>query len=195
MTVEYPSDRQRWDRKYGAGDGPAHFQPNRLLVDHTYLLSKGHALDVACGFGGNALFLAGQGYRVDAVDVSGVALGQLQAEAARRGVTIDLVQADLSRWTVPASRYDLITVFCYFSRSLFPILAAALCPDGLLFQANRNHSILERRPGFNPAYLASMGELSKLALGAGLEILHSGDGLPEAPDLSFLIARQPGQDS
>lgn len=190
MRIE--SDRERWDRKYQAGEGPSHFEPKQLLTQHRHLLVGGRALDVACGFGGNALYLASHGYRVDAVDASGFALSQAQAKAASRGLRINFVQADLSQWWLPAARYDLIVVFFYLNRALMPQLAAGLHPGGLLFQANRNVRFLEERPDFDPGYLLQPGELGWLARAAGLTIVHYTDGPSEQPYNSQLIARQDG---
>jgi 2-polyprenyl-3-methyl-5-hydroxy-6-metoxy-1,4-benzoquinol methylase len=189
------SDRQRWDRKYAAGEGPAHFEPKPFLVQHHHLSGGGRALDVACGFGGNALYLASLGYQVDAVDASGFALSQARAEAVRRGLQINLIQADLSRWWVPPARYDLILVFYYLNRVLMPALAAGLRPGGLLFQANRNARFLVVRPGFDPDYLLQPGELGRQARAAGLEVVYDSDkvSVREAGQDhdSRLIARKP----
>mgnify|MGYP001606565180 FL=1 len=189
------SDRQRWDRKYAAGEGPAHFEPKPFLTQHHHLLGEGRALDVACGFGGNALYLASLGYQVDAVDASGFALTQARAEAARNGLQMNVIQADLSRWWVPPARYDLILVFYYLNRALMPFLAAGLRSGGLLFQANRNARFLAVRPGFDPEYLLQPGELGRLARAAGLEVVYESDELPvtEAGQDhdSRLIARKP----
>jgi SAM-dependent methyltransferase len=168
------SDRHRWDRKYAAREGPAHFRPGRLLVEYRHLLagdgqeaagqaagssSRRLALDVACGFGGASLFLASLGYHVDAVDVSSVALAQLQTEASRRGLQVNLVQADLGRWWVPPARYDLIVIKYYLNRDLMPQLARGLRAGGLLFAETRNVRFLSVRPGFDPAFLLQLGEL------------------------------------
>jgi 2-polyprenyl-3-methyl-5-hydroxy-6-metoxy-1,4-benzoquinol methylase len=120
------SDRTRWDRKYAAGEGPAHFRPKRFLVENRHLLSGQRALDVACGFGGNAMYLASTGFQVDALDVSGIALSRARAEAIRRSLCVNWVQADLDRWWFPADRYDLVTVFFYLNRDLMPHLASTL---------------------------------------------------------------------
>ncbi len=177
--VRGESDRQRWDRKYAAGEGPAHFKAKPFLTRHHQLLVGGRALDVACGFGGNALYLASLGYLVDAVDASGFALGKARGEATRRGLPINFVQADLSRWRVPPARYDLIVVFFYLNRALMPALVAGLRPGGLLFQANRNRRFLAVRPGFDPDYLLQPGELGRLARVAGLEVVYDTDGVPD----------------
>jgi SAM-dependent methyltransferase len=185
------SDRMRWDRKYTAGEGPAHFEPNPFLAEHRQLLTGEQALDLACGFGGNALYLASLGYRVDAVDVSSVALQRAQAEATRRGLSIHWVQADLKRWWIPAAHYDLILILFYLDRSLMRQVALALRPGGLLYQANRNKRFLAVRPDFDPDYLLELGELWSMARDAGLEILHYGEVPPEGAHDSQLIARRP----
>ena len=198
------SDRERWDRKYAVREGPAHFRPSRLLVEHRHLLigtgqdaarqpagffTGQRALDVACGFGGTSLYLASLGYQVDAVDVSGVALAQCQAEASRRGLHLSLIQADLTRWWVPSTRYDLIVVRYYLNRDLMPQLSRGLRAGGLLFVETRNERYLSVRPGFDPAFLLQLGELRRFAKDAGLDVLQSADGVPEAHS-SLLIARR-----
>jgi tellurite methyltransferase len=184
------SDRSRWDRKYAAGEGPAHFEPNRLLTENRHLLTGGKALDAACGFGGNALHLVSLGYRVDAIDISGVGLAQARLEAIRRNLQINFVQADLARWWLPPERYDLIVVFFFLNRELMPRLSSALRTGGLLFQANRNRHFLKVRPDFSRDYLLAPGELQGLARKAGLEVLYHADRAPNHPHDSHLIAQR-----
>lgn len=185
------SDRERWDRKYAAGEGPAHFRPNSFLVENQQLLRGGRALDVACGFGGNALFLARLGFQVEAVDISTVGLGRAQAEALRQDLDIQWIQADLTSWWVPPERYDLIVVFYYLNRELTPHLAEGLRPGGLLFQANRNKGFLSVRPGFDPDYLLEPGELQAVARHAGLNVLDYTQTPPQKGYNSRLIAQKP----
>jgi 2-polyprenyl-3-methyl-5-hydroxy-6-metoxy-1,4-benzoquinol methylase len=185
------SARERWDRKYAAGEGPAHFEPRELLTNNRYRLTGGRALDVACGFGGNALYLASLGYEVDALDVSGVGLAQAQAEAARRGLQINFVQTDLTQWSVPTAHYDLIVVFFYLNRELMPKLAAGLRPGGLFLQCGRNAHYLATHPEFNLAFLLEPGELYRLTFDAGLDVLYFADGTPDRLHISEIIARRP----
>jgi tellurite methyltransferase len=185
------SDWERWDRKYSAGEGPTHFTPNPLLTESCHLLAGGRALDAACGFGGNALYLASLGYQVDAVDASGVGLAHAQREARRRGLRIRFIQADLDRWWVSPATYDLIAVFFYLNRGFVREAARELRSGGLLFQANRNIHFLQERPDFCRDYLLQIGELRRLALDAGLEIVHYLDGTPGEAPLTQLIARRP----
>lgn len=185
------SDRERWDRKYAAGEGPAHFQPNDFLVENQHLLRGDRALDAACGFGGNAFFLARLGFQVEAVDISAVGLARARAEARRRALDIDWLQADLTRWRIPPERYDVILVFYYLNRELTPDLAAGLRPGGLLVQANRNKRFLSVRPGFDADYLLQPGELATMARRAGLEVLYHTETPPGEGHNSRLIARKP----
>lgn len=187
------SDRERWNRRYAAGEGPAHFQSKGFLLEHADLLAGRQAMDVACGLGGNTLYLASRGYCVDAVDISEVGLVQARREAHRRGLQhkIQFVQADMDHWSLPPERYDLILVFFYLNRSLMPRLVKALRPGGLLFQANRNMRFLQVRPDFDPGYLLHIGELWQLAIDAGLEVVHYADGTLERDWDTRLIARAP----
>ena len=71
---------ERWNRVYAAADRPP--EPARVLAENAHLLpASGTALDLACGLGGNALFLAREGQTVSALDISPVALAKLDAWA------------------------------------------------------------------------------------------------------------------
>lgn len=100
-----------WDGVYDGLDRPAHETPppNALLVDEVGPLAPGTALDLGCGRGGDAIWLAGRGWRVTAVDVSGRVLDRARAHAARAGVTerIDWQRHDLTA-TFPAGTFDLV---------------------------------------------------------------------------------------
>ena len=102
-------------------------------------------------------------------------------------VPVFFVQADLTRWWVPRSQYDLIVLFYYVTKGIVPRLASGLKPGGLLFMAQRNKRTLAQRPGFNPAYLVDDGELRCLVEDAGLDVLFSSD----AGHNSTLVARLP----
>jgi tellurite methyltransferase len=200
------SDRERWNRRYANRQGPTHFEPSHLLVEHRHLiaevardasnspdggpLSGPRALDVACGFGGNSLYLASMDFQVDAVDISGVALARLQAEAKRRGLRLRLVQADLTRWWVPPVHYDLIVVTYYLNRDLMRPLSRGLRPGGLLFMETHNTRFLSERPDFDPAFLLHSGELRQFAQDTKMEVIQVADGGFEA-HTSQLVARRP----
>jgi tellurite methyltransferase len=134
--AERLGERERWNRRYSErGIAPLRRRPAIWLVDNEDLLagsSGRRALDVACGDGRNARYLAGLGLTVDAVDVSDVAIEALAAAVAQRGLPINPLRVDLTREPLPARRYDVIVQFNYLQRSLFPVLAQALVPGGVL---------------------------------------------------------------
>ncbi|MFM7204233.1 MAG: class I SAM-dependent methyltransferase [Myxococcota bacterium] len=140
-------DEARWNEKYRNGSHQEPEQPPALLLELLPTLERGRALDLACGRGRNALWLAQEGFRVQAVDLSGVALEQLRARAdARernaRGLELALYQLDLDTWEparvwgVGAPAWTLITCTRYLDRRLLSLLPTLLAPGGyLLYEA------------------------------------------------------------
>ncbi|HTY22503.1 MAG TPA: class I SAM-dependent methyltransferase [Desulfomonilaceae bacterium] len=181
------SDREKWDQRYSAepNDIPA---PDPFLVQHSNILNTGRALDLACGRGGNAVFLAERGYRVDAVDISFVALSRLRAEADRRRLDIDCVVADLDDFWLPESFYELVVVFYFFSESLVHGIKDTLKPGGLLFYATFNRRHTSVQPGFNPDYLVEPEALGKYF--AQFEILIHEPEAGEDRNISRLIGKR-----
>jgi SAM-dependent methyltransferase len=102
--------RTDWNRRYAEGDRHVTDVPNGFLVAEVTQLPPGRALDVACGAGRNAVWLAEQGWRVTAVDFSGVALSIARQLATRRDVTVDWVEADVLDWQPERRAYDLVCV-------------------------------------------------------------------------------------
>jgi SAM-dependent methyltransferase len=103
-------EREDWNRKHGEGGMLFGVEPNRFLVAEVNGLSPGRALDLACGAGRNAVWLAEQGWTVTGADFSDVALSNARALAAERGVEVEWVQADVREWVPPAGAYDLVVV-------------------------------------------------------------------------------------
>lgn len=102
-------DRQQyWDGRYGDSPRLWSGRVNAALADVTADLVPGTALDLGCGEGGDALWLAEHGWRVTGVDVSTVALERADAEARRRGLDIAWQSADLESWQ-PRDDYDLVS--------------------------------------------------------------------------------------
>jgi len=100
--------REDWNAKHGEAGLLFGAEPNRFLVAEVEGLPPGRALDLACGSGRNAVWLARQGWSVVAADFSDVALDQARALAAERGVEVEWVEADLREWKPPARAFDLV---------------------------------------------------------------------------------------
>jgi SAM-dependent methyltransferase len=126
-----------WDARYGATDTLWSFAPNRFLVEEVEPLRPGRALDLACGEGKNALWLAARGWRATAVDFSQVALDRGRGVAEREGLEIDWIAAHVIAWTAPARTFDLVAILYLHLRHglLRPVLrgaADAVAPGGVL---------------------------------------------------------------
>ena len=173
-----PSSRADWDAKHSLAAKEAVEAPAGILNELWPLLPAGAALDLACGRGRNAIFLAGHGRPVTAVDWSAAALDLLekraqtldlavrridrleQAKPGRAG--IDLVQADLERAELGADGYFLILCVQYLQRSLFPQICRALRPGGMLLFETYTKAQLDFAGGpRNPEHLLDRGELRR----------------------------------
>ena len=136
-----------WDRKYAAQELLWSAEPNRFVAEELAALAPGRAVDLACGEGRNAIWLARHGWRVTAVDFSEVALGKGRAIAERHGVTVDWVRADLLDDVALPPEQDLV-VIAYLqlpADQLATVLAAAasaLAPGGTLFVVGHDLSNL-----------------------------------------------------
>jgi tellurite methyltransferase len=122
-----------WDERYRAGE-QVFRDPAPLVVQFTRDLTPGAALDLACGPGRNALYLAQRAWRVTAVDGSPVAIDMLLARARERQVSLSTQVADLEsgEWRAPGDAFDLV-LSCYFlNRGLIPVMRSALRRGGLL---------------------------------------------------------------
>ena len=147
-------DRIKWNKRYLEKD-PGQRVP-RIVRDYIARAPVGRALDIACGTGAVSLFLAERGYRVDAVDISDVAL----AAFADRHPDIQGVCADLDTFHLAVGRYRLITNIRYLNRRLFPQIVAALQPGGMLiFETFLKSRKKEMDGGFKREYLLDEKEL------------------------------------
>jgi tellurite methyltransferase len=174
-----PSSQPEWDAKHGLAANEAAEAPVGILTELWPLLPAGAALDLACGRGRNALFLAERGRHVTAVDWSGAALDVLEERAkalkipvrriqridetkAPSRAGIDLLQTDLETVALPANRYSVILCVRYLQRSLFPQICRALRPGGMLLFETYTKAQLDFSGGpRDPAHLLNPGELRR----------------------------------
>ena len=165
------ADQERWDERYRGGRGPLLAEISPWAVSQQLHLVGGRGLDVACGAGRYTLWLATLGYQVDAVDVSAVALAQLENWAKQQGClhAIQAIQADLNSWRPLPDAYDLVLVSLYLNRDLLAPLQAAVRPEGLLLYTTYHTDLLLTHGDFRPEFLLQTGEL--LSIFAGWDIV------------------------
>jgi SAM-dependent methyltransferase len=104
-------DSQAWDRRYAGTELVWTSEPNRFLVAEAAALEPGRALDLACGEGRNAVWLAEHGWQVTGVDFSAVGLGKAAALARSQRVQADWIAADLLEWEPARAAFALVIVF------------------------------------------------------------------------------------
>ena len=144
------------------GDHSSSKEPSRLLRQLIPLLPKGRALDIACGEGRNAIFLAQNGYEVDAVDISSVAIDRVAEAVKTSGLKVNVIQADLENYEISVGTYDLIINFNYLQRSLVPAIKSGLSKGGaVVFET---YTLEQQAIGHpkNPEFLLKPNELLHL---------------------------------
>ncbi len=190
-----------WDARYARGEELHDWAPSPLLAEAVEGMPPGSALDLACGAGRHALFLAERGWRVEAVDGSAVALGLLREEARKRGVShrIRAQAADLEAmppvFAPKPAAYDLVCDFYYLDRTLWEDLRDAVRGGGLLVAAI--HVALPAEPvAGNPAFLLQTGELRALVQSWGWKVVRYAEGPSREGGhrhaTAELVARCPG---
>ncbi len=191
-------DKTLWNQKYAEGSHKW-LEPDPFLESaYDEFLSDqapGTALDVAGGVGRHALWLAKRGWKVELVDVSDVGIGfarknfekHLQGQPGLvipQTKVLDLTQVrDLGR-----ERFDLVVVFFYLQRELFPALISAIKPGGFLIYKTYTADQQKFRGGpSHPMFLLQPNEL--LHAFSSLRILHYHERMKEK-GVAELVARK-----
>src|SRR3954454_17387206 len=131
-------DAETWNARYAGVELLWGGEPNRFVAEHCADLAPGRALDLACGEGRNAIWLAGRGWDVTAVDFSSVATEHGRDLAAHDGVTVDWRVENVVTWVPHALAFDLVLiVYLQLPRDERTVVcanaAAALAPGGTFF--------------------------------------------------------------
>lgn len=143
------------------GDTCMDVQPSALLVRFGQLLPhSGLALDVACGYGQNTLYMARHGLTSTGFDLSMKTLAAGREAAARSDLKVSFVQVDLTRFSLPRNTFSVVICFKYRDPQLYPTLRATLRPGGLLVYETYTveHLKYGRKP-LSPAHLLARNEL------------------------------------
>jgi SAM-dependent methyltransferase len=183
-----------WEERYRCRERPAEdfaVAPVPLLAETAKHLPPGRALDLACGTGRNALWLAQHGWSVTAVDGAPTAIESMRRRASEASLTLDARVADLERgeYRIEPSAWDLICICYYLQRDLFETAKQGLAPGGVLIVI-----VHIAGPGEQPtAHRLRPGELESYF--RGWEILHHYEGQPSDPvhqrPVAEIVVRRP----
>jgi len=159
---------ESWDARYASGKYSSR-QPHNLLISLVGGLKAGKALDLACGTGRHAIFLAENGWRVTAVDNSKVGIEIAQKRAAEKSLEIDFRVADLEtgEFKIEENSFDLICDFYYLQRELFAAMKKGLKTGGVIVSTIHIYGADEDAGG---RFLLGESELKNYF--ADFEILH-----------------------
>ena len=167
--------------------------PSPWLLSNASLAPRGaRTLDVACGRGRHALLLAGAGYPVRAVDRDAAHVAWLGALARRLQLPLDAAVVDLEAAgaDLGTEEWELVLVFNYLHRALFPALVRSLKPGGVLLYETYTREQAKRGRPTSPDHLLEPGELPRLV--APLEVVRQREGDYEGRALASVAARRPG---
>jgi tellurite methyltransferase len=180
-------NQARWDERHaqaiaeGRGDRP----PADWVFSHASLIEaqpRGRALDIACGRGRNALYLAGFGFEVEALDGSRIAIEHLRTRAARAGLPVNARVADLSAEPLPPGPFEVIVNAFFLERALLGPISEALAPGGLLLFVTFVGGSFSLREG----------ELRSAFEHLSILEYREGPPLPGDRPRACLVARKPG---
>ena len=188
------ADREKWDERYRLGAYEDRTHPSAWLEQCVPDVAVGRALDVPCGAGRNALFLASRGFSVTGIDISAIALARAEATARSRRLSIEWIQRDLDTGHGVTGTFELIAVIHYVDLDLMRDLVDLLAPGGHLIVELHLATDQPVAGPQDPAFRVAPGALRDAA--GHLDILSYSEEIVTDPDgrtvaLARLAARQP----
>ena len=167
-----------WDQRYSEPDYAYGTEPNDFLRAMVGRLPPGRLLSLGEGEGRNAVWLAGQGFVVTAVDSSAVGLNKARRLAAERGVRIETCHADLAEFPIETEAWDaVVSIFCHLPpalrRQVHRRVVQGLRPGGMLLLEAYTPRQLAFGTGGPPLAEMTMDLIGLRSELAGLELLHA----------------------
>ena len=154
--------KQKWNHIYAAEES-ALMQPAYVLAEYAHLLpTTGCALDLACGLGSNAIFLAQHGLHAHAWDISEQAINKLARVCESNVIHVHAMVRDVQEHPPEANSFDVICVSYFLERDITTNIISALKPKGLLFYQTFVHEKVSQQGPNNPKYRLDENELLKL---------------------------------
>lgn len=189
--------RDHWDRKYAEAEQLWALTPNRSFEAEAADLAPGRALDLACGEGRHAIWLAKRGWQVTAVDFSEVAIAKARARAASEQVDIDLRCADLLEFEPEPEAFDLVLILFLQipedeRRLVLSRATAALAPGGTFVLVGHDLDNLNNGTGgpSDPSVLYTsddiVADISRLEIEKAEQVLRPADGA-DRPAIDVLV--------
>ena len=158
-------EREKWNKRYLEGSHGS-LLPDQFLVDafdryiDPIFPNKGSALDIAGGTGRHAIFLAAKGWNVLLADIAEQGIENARINAHDLAAKIEFAVEDLARFQAGARQYEVILVFFFLQREIFPELVKALKPGGLLiYKSYTRHQTNFKGGPTNPDFLFAENEL------------------------------------
>ena len=145
-------DKEKWNKKYL--NNPISNRPVKLVSDNAKLSKGNKALDIACGTGRNSIYLASLGFKVDALDISSVAINSLHGIDG-----IHAKEVDFDTYTIDENSYNLIVCTFFLKRELFPQIIKALKKDGILIYETFVYHVDNEFTPSNRSFLLEKDEL------------------------------------
>jgi SAM-dependent methyltransferase len=182
------TDREKWNNRYRGGAYVGRTWPSAFLEDWIERIPPGRALDLACGAGRNALYLAARAFDVDAVDISSEALDRARESGRRLGLRLNWLERDLDQPLALESPYQLILVVRYVNLPLIRQVAGCLAPGGFLVCEQHLATSADVIGPTNPAFRVEAGELAAVAADLRIHALEEAI-VPEPDGRSAALAR------
>lgn len=187
-------DREKWNTRYAERAAPAEREVPECLRRWVPAAARGRALDIACGAGRNAIFVASCGFAVDALDISAVALAQARGAAAAAGVAVNWIEHDLDAGLPLPGPYQLVMQLHFANAAITRAVPALLAPGGVFVCQQHLRTAEEVAGPRGATHRVAPGELATLL--PGLEVLHCVEEIRTDADgqrfaFATLVTRRP----